>query len=94
MRTPACICTPQPHTHVRAPVCRGLASYEPGQLPLPANTIRQMFGAGVRAGMYPLSAQQVYWYICWNAREVGLPTTLVLLMVSDHDTYFTAAVFG
>jgi hypothetical protein len=51
---------------------RGLAEYPQGcSLPLPLNTIRQMFGKGVRAGMYPITEQQVYWYICFNAPEVS-----------------------
>lgn len=54
-------------------VCRGLAEYPAGSsLPLPSNTIRQMFGCGVRAGMYPITQQQLYWYICFNAAEVGV----------------------
>lgn len=52
---------------------RGLAEYPAGSsLPLPSNTIRQMFGRGVRAGMYPITQQQVYWFICFNAAE-GAP---------------------
>lgn len=52
---------------------RGLAEYPKGSsLPLPLNTIRQMFGKGVRAGMYPITEQQAYWYICFNASEVRL----------------------
>eukprot|EP00878_Enallax_costatus_P022960 GHUV01024403.1.p1 GENE.GHUV01024403.1~~GHUV01024403.1.p1 ORF type:complete len:396 (+),score=69.76 GHUV01024403.1:451-1638(+) len=47
---------------------RGVAEYS-GSLPLPDNTIRQMWGAGVRAGMYPLSNTTAYWYICFNADE-------------------------
>jgi hypothetical protein len=47
-----------------------VAQYERGTLPLPPNTIRQMFGCGVRAGMYPMTPQQAYWYICVNAAEV------------------------
>jgi hypothetical protein len=52
---------------------RGVAQYERGTLPLPPNTIRQMFGCGVRAGMYPMTPQQAYWYICVNAAEVSAP---------------------
>lgn len=37
---------------------------------MPNNTIRQMFGRGVRAGMYPITEDKVYWYICFNAPEV------------------------
>jgi hypothetical protein len=51
-----------------------LAEYPVGSsLPLPSNTIRQMFGRGVRAGMYPITQQQVYWFICFNAAEVSVP---------------------
>lgn len=59
-------------------VCRGLAEYPAGSsLPLPSNTIRQMLGRGVRAGMYPISQQQIYWYICFNAAEVGVSSYTV-----------------
>lgn len=51
---------------------RGLARFPDGlQQLLPLNTIRQMYGAGVRAGMYPLTEQDAYWYICFNAPEVS-----------------------
>lgn len=51
---------------------RGLAQYAQGSsLPLPLSTIRQMFGRGVRAGMYPLTPSTAYWYVCFNAPEVG-----------------------
>jgi hypothetical protein len=50
---------------------RGVAKFPGGlQQLLPLNTIRQLYGAGVRAGMYPLTEQDAYWYICFNAPEV------------------------
>jgi hypothetical protein len=48
-----------------------VALIPPGKrLPLPASTVRQLWGAGVRAGMYPLSESEVYWFTCFNAPEV------------------------
>lgn len=38
-------------------------------LPLPPDTVRQIYGSGVRAGMYPLSEDEVYWFTCFNAAE-------------------------
>jgi 2-polyprenyl-6-methoxyphenol hydroxylase-like FAD-dependent oxidoreductase len=47
---------------------RGVASF-PGGLPadMPATTIRLVWGAGVRAGMYALTPTSAYWYTCFNA---------------------------
>ncbi len=39
--------------------CRGLATYEKGQMPVPMDTIRQVLGRGVRAGIYPISDTEV-----------------------------------
>lgn len=59
------------------PCCRGLARFSADDLPVPLDTIRQMFGAGVRAGMYPVTAQgDLYWFICFNADEVSLVHTV------------------
>ncbi|EFJ46725.1 hypothetical protein VOLCADRAFT_92803, partial [Volvox carteri f. nagariensis] len=33
------------------------------------NTIRQIWGAGVRAGMYPITRNSVYWFTCYNETE-------------------------
>lgn len=51
---------------------RGVAEF-PSGLPaaLTRDTIRQMWGAGVRAGTYPVSSTQVYWYACANAPQEG-----------------------
>lgn len=49
--------------------CRGLAKFS-GELPVAKGTIRQIYGAGVRAGMYPLTDRDLYWFICFNADEV------------------------
>lgn len=45
---------------------RGIAVLPPGGLPLPPDTIRQIWGEGVRAGLYPLSPTEVYWFTCFN----------------------------
>lgn len=52
---------------------RGVATML-GGLPIPATTIRQLWGQGVRAGLYALNERQVYWYTCVNAPlEAPLP---------------------
>lgn len=49
---------------------RGVAQWGKSR-PLPDDTLRQIWGAGVRAGMYPLTENTAYWFICFNADEVG-----------------------
>lgn len=39
----------------------------PGGLPL--DTIRQIWGEGVRAGLYPVTPSSCYWFVCYNASE-------------------------
>mmetsp|Transcript_4027 Transcript_4027/g.11681 ORF Transcript_4027/g.11681 Transcript_4027/m.11681 type:complete len:463 (+) Transcript_4027:130-1518(+) len=53
---------------------RGLATFEEG-LPLPLNTIRQVWGDGVRAGMYPISDTEMYWFTCFNAPNGSGPSS-------------------
>ncbi|KAI8474171.1 MAG: hypothetical protein J3K34DRAFT_518475 [Monoraphidium minutum] len=49
---------------------RGVATFPPGKLlPVPPSSVRQLYGAGVRAGMYPLSENEVYWFTCFNEAE-------------------------
>jgi len=48
---------------------RGVAKVAPGALPLQEDAIRQVWGRGVRAGLYPVSAEEVYWFVCFNAEE-------------------------
>ena len=50
-----------PSAGARADVvsCRGLATYEKGKMPVPMDTIRQVLGRGVRAGIYPISDTEV-----------------------------------
>ena len=37
-----------------------------GSVNLPGNTIRQVWGAGIRAGIYPMSEEELYWFVCFN----------------------------
>ena len=64
---------PLPPTRARAPgytAYRGVGRFPPGAAPpLPRGTVRQMWGAGVRAGLYTISDSEVYWYTCFNAAE-------------------------
>lgn len=47
---------------------RGVASMPDG-LPIPGDTVRQTWGRGVRAGMYPISDTELYWFTVFNAPE-------------------------
>ncbi|KAL3131346.1 hypothetical protein ABBQ38_000632 [Trebouxia sp. C0009 RCD-2024] len=47
---------------------RGVATMPQG-LPIPSDTVRQTWGAGVRAGMYPISDTELYWFTVFNAPE-------------------------
>ena len=42
----------------------------PQGLPIPGDTVRQCWGQGVRAGMYPLSDTELYWFTVFNASKV------------------------
>jgi len=42
---------------------RGIAEYA-SQEDMPG-TIRQVLGSGVRAGVYPVSSKELYWYVCF-----------------------------
>nr|ART29443.1 chloroplast zeaxanthin epoxidase 2 [Lobosphaera incisa] len=53
---------------------RGIASFPEG-LPLPLNTVRQVWGTGVRAGMYPVSANEVYWFTVFNEAQSPIDQT-------------------
>ena len=46
-------------------------------LPIPSDTVRQTWGAGVRAGMYPISDTELYWFTVFNAPEVSQRMTCV-----------------
>lgn len=42
----------------------------PEGLPIPSDTVRQTWGRGVRAGMYPISDTELYWFTVFNAPQV------------------------
>lgn len=59
-----------------------MADIGSGQPPTPPDTVRQLFGEGVRAGLYPLSSKLWYWFICWNCPPVSLcPSRAVMLQL-------------
>lgn len=47
---------------------RGVARSSEG-LSVPLDTIRQVWGQGVRAGLYPLTSSEYYWFVCANAPQ-------------------------
>jgi 2-polyprenyl-6-methoxyphenol hydroxylase-like FAD-dependent oxidoreductase len=52
---------------------RGVAKIGLGQIPpLPLDTIRQLWGQGVRAGLYPLTQNEVYWFVTVNVAEESI----------------------
>jgi len=66
----------QPPRYAGYVAYRGMATFPPGALPLPPDTVRQVWGAGVRAGMYPLNDSQLYWFTCLNApADAPLPVS-------------------
>ncbi len=60
---------------MRGVCCRGVATFNDG-LPMREGSVRMLWGAGVRAGLYPLSDTEVYWFTTANAPEVGLTAFL------------------
>lgn len=50
-------------------VCRGVAVFE-GGVPMRMNSVRMLWGSGVRAGLYPLSALEAYWFTTYNSGPV------------------------
>lgn len=50
--------------------CRGVAKFERG-MPLRMNSMRMLWGKGVRAGIYPLSDNEAYWFTTKNCSAVG-----------------------
>lgn len=50
-------------------VYRGVAVFE-GGVPMRMNSVRMLWGSGVRAGLYPLSATEAYWFTTLNCNSV------------------------
>jgi len=44
-------------------VCRLEGDLDLESIHLPPDTIRQLWGAGIRAGLYPMNDREVYWYV-------------------------------
>lgn len=59
--------------------CRGVAEYD-GPLPVASDTVRQILGNGVRAGMYPLSDRSVYWFVAMTCPQASLDRHNYLLI--------------
>ncbi|GAB4819893.1 hypothetical protein N2152v2_006939 [Parachlorella kessleri] len=52
---------------------RGIAVYPGG---VPCNSIRQIWGRGPRAGMYPISDTELYWFVVFDVRaDAPIPPT-------------------
>ncbi|MEW5299779.1 MAG: hypothetical protein WDW36_002758 [Sanguina aurantia] len=53
---------------------RGIAKVDPSTIGLPSDTVRQIWGNGVRAGMIPLDSSSVYWFATQNLpASMGAP---------------------
>ncbi|KAK9839598.1 hypothetical protein WJX84_010628 [Apatococcus fuscideae] len=64
-RVAACLGMPPPN-YAGYAAYRGVAKFaKKGTIPL--DTCRMVWGNGVRAGMYPLSEDEAYWFTCFNA---------------------------
>lgn len=62
------------HLKLPAPSYSGYVAYRgvvtmPEGVPVALDTIRMLWGRGVRAGLYALTPTTAYWYTCVNARE-------------------------
>lgn len=62
------LCGLPPTNYAGYRAIRGVANFE-GEMPLPSSTVRQVLGRGMRAGMYPISDREVYWFVCFNGAE-------------------------
>lgn len=51
---------------------RGIAQFPAG---VPCNCIRQIWSIGPRAGMYPISSTELYWFVCFDESS-DMPDTL------------------
>lgn len=49
--------------------CRGVATFK-GGVPMRMNSVRMLWGKGVRAGLYPLSDTEAYWFTTKNCSSV------------------------
>ncbi|KAK9917380.1 hypothetical protein WJX75_003773 [Coccomyxa subellipsoidea] len=52
---------------------RGVAVFE-GGVPMRMNSVRMLWGSGVRAGLYPLSATEAYWFTTLNCNSTAVIT--------------------
>ena len=49
---------------------RGVAKFD-GGVPMRMNSVRMLWGKGVRAGIYPLSDSEAYWFTTKNCPVVS-----------------------
>ena len=49
---------------------RGVAKFD-GGVPMRKNSMRMLWGKGVRAGIYPLSDSEAYWFTTKNCPAVS-----------------------
>lgn len=50
---------------------RGIARFPAG---VPCDCIRQVWGPGVRAGLYPISSTELYWFVCmYRSKDAAVP---------------------
>lgn len=52
--------------YVNQTAIRGIAVYDSESKQDMPMAIRQVLGAGVRAGVYPVSSNELYWYVCFR----------------------------
>ncbi|KAL6779354.1 hypothetical protein ACKKBG_A11990 [Auxenochlorella protothecoides x Auxenochlorella symbiontica] len=55
----------KPARSVGQTAVRGVASF-PSARDMPCNSIRQVWSVGPRAGMYPLTDTELYWFVCYD----------------------------
>lgn len=70
----------------------------PQGLPIPGDTVRQTWGAGVRAGMYPISDTELYWFTVFNAPEVqqqpSQPTAISISCTQHTNSEYSLCVLS
>lgn len=78
---------------------RGVATYD---TKLPCDCIRQVLGSGVRAGVYPVSDTELYWYVCFvdtDARSSSLQGEDILqearrVLQTSSQTWMSSVVWN
>ena len=83
-------------SYVGQTAIRGIAEY--GGDSLMPRVIRQVLGSGVRAGVYPVSSNELYWYVCYSDTVDNVERMDVLrkareVLLQNSPSWKTSCVF-